>query len=45
MKATMSSCGANSIKSLQKNARMTMVSSITLIEGGAHDVILKENEF
>jgi len=43
MKATMCSCGSLSIKDLQKNAKITLVSSISIVEGGAHDVILKEN--
>jgi len=42
IKATMCSCGVNSIEKLQKNARITLVSSTSIIEGGAHDVILKE---
>ncbi len=45
IRSTMSSCGAASIKQLQETARITMVSSTSLIEGGAHDVILKENEY
>lgn len=43
VKSTMCNCGALSIPALQKNARMTVVSSTSIIEGGAHDVILKEN--
>jgi len=43
MKATMCSCGSLSIKDLQKNAKVTLVSSTSIVEGGAHDVILKEN--
>ena len=39
IKATMCSCGTLSIKSLQENARLTVVSSTSIIEGGAHDVI------
>ena len=39
IKATMCSCGVLSIKSLQENARLTVVSSTSIIEGGAHDVI------
>jgi IMP dehydrogenase len=42
IKATMCSCGATSIKTLQQNARITLVSSTSIVEGGAHDVILKE---
>ena len=39
--ATMCSCGAITIPELQKNAKITMVSSTSIVEGGAHDVILK----
>ncbi|OAV72454.1 Inosine-5'-monophosphate dehydrogenase [Bacteroidales bacterium Barb6] len=42
VKATMCSCGATSIKDLQANAKITLVSSTSIVEGGAHDVILKE---
>ncbi|MDR0757130.1 MAG: IMP dehydrogenase, partial [Tannerella sp.] len=42
IKATMCSCGATTIKALQRNARITLVSSTSIVEGGAHDVILKE---
>jgi len=40
----MSSCGAASISELQKTARLTVVSSTSIIEGGAHDVILKDKD-
>ena len=40
--ATMCSCGAITIPELQKNAKITLVSSTSIVEGGAHDVILKE---
>ncbi|MCC8134597.1 MAG: IMP dehydrogenase [Tannerellaceae bacterium] len=42
MKATMCSCGSVSIPGLQKDAKITLVSSTSIVEGGAHDVILKE---
>jgi len=42
IKSTMCSCGVISIPQLQENARITLVSSTSIIEGGAHDVILKE---
>jgi IMP dehydrogenase len=45
IKSTMSSCGASSIKELQDTARISLVSSTSIIEGGAHDVILKENDY
>lgn len=42
-KSTMCNCGALTIAELQKKARLTRVSSTSIIEGGAHDVILKDN--
>ncbi|MDL2278691.1 IMP dehydrogenase [Parabacteroides sp. OttesenSCG-928-G07] len=42
IKATMCSCGCISINELQKNAKITLVSSTSIVEGGAHDVILKD---
>lgn len=41
IKSTMCNCGAKSIKELQQNGRLTVVSATSLTEGGAHDVILK----
>lgn len=41
IKSTMCNCGAKSIKELQHNGRLTVVSATSLTEGGAHDVILK----
>ena len=43
IRSTMCNCGALSIKELQQNAKLTLVSSTSIIEGGAHDVIRKEN--
>ncbi|WP_042160238.1 IMP dehydrogenase [Paenibacillus gorillae] len=43
MKSTMCNCGSTSIEELQQNARITLVSATSLVEGGAHDVIMKEN--
>ena len=42
IKATMCSCGSINIKGLQANAKITLVSSTSIVEGGVHDVILKE---
>ncbi|HBZ35262.1 MAG TPA: IMP dehydrogenase [Bacteroidales bacterium] len=42
VKATMCSCGALTIKELKKLAKITLVSSTSIIEGGTHDVILKD---
>jgi len=44
IKSTMCSCGTLSIKDLKDNAKITLVSSTSIIEGGAHDVILKETK-
>lgn len=41
IKSTMSNCGSTSISELHKNAKLTLVSSTSIVEGGAHDVILK----
>jgi IMP dehydrogenase len=42
IRATMCSCGALSIRELQEKAKITLVSSTSIVEGGAHDVILRE---
>ncbi|HEY9060433.1 MAG TPA: IMP dehydrogenase [Pseudobacteroides sp.] len=42
IKSTMCNCGSTSIEEFQRTARLTLVSSTSIIEGGAHDVILKE---
>ena len=42
IRATMCSCGTTTLADLQKNAKITLVSSTSIVEGGAHDVILKE---
>ncbi len=41
IKSTMCNCGAITIKELQETVRLTVVSATSLNEGGAHDVILK----
>ncbi|MEE1186237.1 MAG: IMP dehydrogenase [Acutalibacteraceae bacterium] len=41
VKSTMCNCGALTIEELQKNAKLTLVSSVSIVEGGAHDVVLK----
>ncbi len=42
VRSTMCNCGSLSIPELQKNARLTLVSSVSIVEGGAHDVVLKD---
>ncbi len=39
--STMCNVGAITIPELQKNAKITLVSSTSIVEGGAHDVVLK----
>ena len=41
VRSTMSNCGALTIPELQEKARLTLVSSVSIVEGGAHDVVLK----
>ena len=43
VKSTMCNCGANSIPELQQKARLTLVSSTSIVEGGAHDVVVKDS--
>lgn len=43
IRSTMCNCGALTIPELQEKAKITLVSSTSIVEGGAHDVILKEN--
>ncbi|MDR3215068.1 MAG: IMP dehydrogenase [Bacilli bacterium] len=45
IKSTMCNCGALSIKELQAKAKLTVVSSTSIVEGGAHDVLLKDSTF
>lgn len=42
VRSTMCNCGALSIPELQQKAKLTLVSATSIVEGGAHDVILKE---
>ena len=43
VKSTMCNCGTLTIKDLQENAKLTLVSATSIVEGGAHDVILKDS--
>ncbi len=43
VKSTMCNCGALSIPEMQQKARLTVVSSTSIVEGGSHDVILKNS--
>lgn len=42
VKHTMCNCGAMTIPELQQKAKLTLVSSTSIVEGGYHDVILKD---
>ena len=41
VKSTMCNCGALSIPELQDKAKLTLVSSVSIVEGGYHDVTLR----
>lgn len=43
VKSAMCNCGALTIKELQEKAKLTLVSATSIVEGGAHDVILKDS--
>jgi len=43
VKSTMCNCGALTVPEFQSNARLTLISSTSIIEGGAHDVVLKDS--
>ncbi len=43
IRSTMCNCGALSIPELQKKAKITLVSATSIVEGGAHDVLLKNS--
>lgn len=42
VKSTMCNCGALTISELQAKAKLTIVSATSIVEGGSHDVILKD---
>ena len=42
--STMCSCGSISIPQFQQSAKITLVSSTSIVEGGAHDVILTDKQ-
>ncbi|MBQ2603554.1 MAG: IMP dehydrogenase [Clostridia bacterium] len=43
IKSTMCNCGALSIPEFQQKARLTLVSSTSIVEGGSHDVIVRSS--
>jgi|SRR5665647_1219383 len=42
VKSTMCNCGVLSIPELQEKGKITLVSATSIVEGGSHDVILKD---
>ncbi|MEG0845469.1 MAG: IMP dehydrogenase [Raoultibacter sp.] len=42
VRSTMCNCGSLTIAELQEKAKLTLVSSTSIVEGGAHDVLLKD---
>ena len=42
VRSTMCNCGALTIPELQEKAKLTVISSTSIVEGGAHDVLLKD---
>ncbi len=42
VRSTMCNCGALTIPELQEKAKLTLVSSVSIVEGGSHDVVLKD---
>ena len=42
VKSTMSNCGSASIQEFQEKARINLVSSVGITEGGAHDLVVRE---
>ncbi len=41
VKSTMCNCGVTTIADLQRDAKLTLVSATSIVEGGAHDVTLR----
>ncbi len=44
VRSTMCNCGVLTIPDLQKNAKLTLISSTSIVEGGAHDVVLRDTK-
>jgi IMP dehydrogenase len=43
VRSTMCNCGAMSLRDFYKRARLTVASAVSIHEGAAHDVILKDS--
>ena len=44
LRHTMCNCGYLTIPEFQKNAKVTLVSSTSIVEGGAHDVVVRDDK-
>ena len=44
VKSTMCNCGVITIPDLQRDAKLQLVSSVSIVEGGAHDVTLRSTQ-
>jgi IMP dehydrogenase len=44
IRSTMCNCGSLTIPELQEKAKLTLVSSTSIVEGGAHDVMVKNSD-
>ena len=42
IRSTMCNCGALNLRELREKARLTLVSAVSIVEGGSHDVILRD---
>ena len=45
VRSTMCSCGALTLPEFREKARLTLVSSVSIVENGAHDVVLKDDSY
>lgn len=45
VKSTMCNCGVTTIEDLHKDAKLTLVSATSIVEGGAHDVTIKNKNY
>lgn len=45
VKSTMCNCGVTTIDDLHKDAKLTLVSATSIVEGGAHDVMIKNKNY
>ncbi len=43
VRSTMCNCGALTLPELREKAKLTLVSEVSIVEGGSHDVMLKDN--